>query len=67
MKGIINNLLIALALGLGLTLAILCLLDAGSSVRAAPGTELHVCPTECDYSSIQDAVDACHRRIIHPS
>jgi hypothetical protein len=58
MKGTINTLLIALALGLGLTLAILCLLDAGSSVRAAPVTELHVCPTGCDYSSIQDAVDA---------
>jgi hypothetical protein len=52
-----KTLLVALALGLGLTLAVHLLLDVESSARAAPVAELHVCPTGCAYSSIQAAVD----------
>jgi len=59
----------ALALGLGLTVALLLMAGARSSPAvAAPGeedvealsatmAELHVCPSGCAYSSVQEAVD----------
>jgi uncharacterized repeat protein (TIGR01451 family) len=53
------NFRIVLALGLGLTLAALCLsLNPGLARSKAPTAELHVCPVGCLYSSIQAAVDA---------
>jgi hypothetical protein len=49
------------ALSLGLTLGLLCLLNSGSPIRAAPVEspvgEWCVCTSGCDYSSVQDAVD----------
>ena len=74
MKSKSNCLLITLALGLGLTLALLWLpvlsgaegLGGAAPVAHAapvlsaveePAAELHVCPSGCTYSSIQDAVD----------
>jgi hypothetical protein len=57
MKHRTKHLLIALALGLGLPLALLWLKGNGASVRAAPAAELHVCPGGCTYSSVQAAVD----------
>ncbi len=56
----INKVLVALSFGLGLTLALLWLISGGSAVRAAPTAELHVCPSGCDYSSVQAAVDAAN-------
>ncbi len=53
-----NSSLIALALGLGLAMALLALQGGGLVARAKPLAELHVCPSGCTYSSIQDAVDA---------
>jgi hypothetical protein len=51
--------LTALALGLGLALlAVWAMSSKNSTVDAASPAELHVCPTDCAYSSIQDAVDA---------
>jgi hypothetical protein len=57
MKHRTNQILITLALGLGLPLALLWLTNDGTSVRAAPVAELRVCPSGCTYSSIQAAVD----------
>jgi hypothetical protein len=58
MKRTINS-RIVLAMGLGLTLAALCLsLNPGSALSKAPAAELHVCPDGCPYSSVQAAVDA---------
>jgi hypothetical protein len=55
------NFRIVLALGLGLTLAALCLsLNPGSALSKAPAAELHVCPVGCPYSSVQAAVDAAN-------
>ena len=51
------RLLAPIALGLGLVLALLWLLDNGLSTSAAAVAELHVCPSGCTYSSIQAAVD----------
>ena len=54
-----------LILGLGMTLVLVWALRGGSAPAAAApalpapsAAELHVCPSECAYSSIQDAVDA---------
>ncbi|RLC61769.1 MAG: hypothetical protein DRI80_07965 [Chloroflexota bacterium] len=60
MKGKGRHLFVTLAMGLGLTLILLWLLDGKLSTRAAPVAELHVCPSGCTYSSIQAAVDAAN-------
>jgi hypothetical protein len=62
-------LLISFVLGLGLSLTLVWALGVGSGPAVAaphkdlqapqtPAVELHVCPSGCAYSSIQDAVDA---------
>jgi hypothetical protein len=58
MKRETGHLLIALALGLGLSVALVWLLGDGLSTPVAHAAELHVCPSGCTYSSIQAAVDA---------
>jgi hypothetical protein len=51
--------LTALSLGLGLAILGVWAISSNSlTVGAAPPAELRVCPTDCTYSSIQDAVDA---------
>lgn len=55
-----KRLLITFTLGLGLTLALLWLLDDKLPSHAAPAAELRVCPSGCTYSSIQTAVDAAN-------
>ena len=53
-----KHLFITLALGCGLTLALLWLLDGlHAPVTAAPAAELRVCPNGCAYSHVQDAVN----------
>lgn len=54
----VKCLLISLSLGVGMGLTLLWLVGVGAVVQAAPGAELHVCPSGCPYSSIQTAVDA---------
>jgi hypothetical protein len=61
MKHRADRLLIALALGLGASLALLWLKDDGLSARAAPAAELRVCLSSCSYSSIQAAVDDANK------
>ena len=63
-------LLVTLAIGLGLALALLWVMGgqtvsavtasnaAGANALNAPAAELHVCPSGCPYSSVQAAVDA---------
>jgi hypothetical protein len=59
MKNKKAHLLSALALGLGLAiLGVWATSSKSLTVDAAPSAEIHVCPTGCTYSSIQDAVDA---------
>ncbi len=52
-----RHLLVALTLGLGLSLTLLWLLSGRLSANAAPAEELRVCLNGCSYSSIQAAVD----------
>ena len=42
----------------GLTLAWVFGAQTSSGVAASPNAELHVCPSGCPYSNVQDAVDA---------
>ena len=65
-----RRLFLILALGMGLTSALLWILGYQSpsavaapsagpvKVPSVPATELHVCPSGCTYSSVQAAVDA---------
>jgi uncharacterized repeat protein (TIGR01451 family) len=54
-----KDLLVSLVLGLGLVLGLLWALNGCPAlVVAAPAAELHVCPSGCTHSSVQDAVDA---------
>jgi hypothetical protein len=52
-----RGLFVALALGLGLAMALLWVLG-DQTLSAAAADELHVCPSGCTYSSVQAAVDA---------
>ena len=52
-----ERMLIAFAVVLGLTAALLWLPAGWLSIQAAPDADLHVCPSGCPYSSIQDAVN----------
>ena len=51
-----RGLFVALALGLGLAMALLWVLG-DQTLSAAAASELHVCPSGCTYSSVQAAVD----------
>ncbi|MFW6135644.1 MAG: right-handed parallel beta-helix repeat-containing protein [Chloroflexota bacterium] len=53
-----RTVLLSIALGLGATAFVICLLGVGLPARAAPAVEHQVCPSGCSYSSIQAAVDA---------
>jgi hypothetical protein len=60
MKRLTTRLGMALAGGMGLTLALMWLLSGprGAELPVAYAAELHVCPSGCPYAAIQAAVDA---------
>ena len=61
MKRFTINTSMALAMGVGLSLALLRLLSiSGAGLPTAHAAELRVCPSGCPYSSIQAAVDAAN-------
>jgi parallel beta-helix repeat protein len=61
MKRFTVNASMALTLGLGLILTLLWTLShLGAELPVVRAADLHVCPSGCTYSSVQDAVDAAN-------
>ncbi len=54
----IKRFFLTMLLAAGLTGGVVWLLSGGLAARAAPAYGVHVCPSGCAFSSIQEAVDA---------